>query len=129
MKLHLIEADAGDGLWGKFAVGRPEPEEWAVTSEVDVGRPLIASRGHSYTDVWVWDLQTCEGAIFSPGGNAVADLMKHRIHVCPKFEGFLTWLYLQDLTDLSKLPRVVRIPGATGSYRRPGPSQQRKEVA
>lgn len=127
MKLYLFEADAGDGLWGKFAVGRPEPEEWAVPSVVD-GHSLIGGRGHSRDDIWVMDLQTCEGAIFSPGGNAKCDLDKHGIWVCPKFEAFLGWLYTQDLSDLSKLPQRVRVPGSTGSYRRSGP-QLRKATA
>jgi hypothetical protein len=44
--------------------------------------------------------------------------------VCPLFEPFLEWLYEQDLTDLSTLPRRVELPDAEFSftgYRRPGP--------
>lgn len=124
MKLHVVEA-AGNGNWGKFAVGRPGPGEWAWRSTVgDAGAPLLTQVGWGREHVWVWDLQTGEGAIFRPGGYAKADLEKHRVWVCPLFAPFLEWLYTQDLSDLDQLPRLVDLAGAefafTG-YRRRGP--------
>ena len=71
----------------------------------------------------VVDLETGEGAMFSPGGLAAADLQKHRIWVCPMFEPFLAWLYKQDLSDLTKLPKHVDLPDAPfemHGYRREG---------
>lgn len=124
MKLHVVEA-AGNGNWGKFAVGRPGAEEWAWRSAVgDSGSPLLTQVGWGPEHVWVWDLQTGEGAIFRPGGYSKADLDKHRIWVCPLFEPFLAWLYRQELTDLDQLPRLVELPDAEfalSGYRRPGP--------
>ena len=74
------------------------------------------------------DLQTCEGAAFSPGGLVSADLNKHRVWVCPLYEPFLNWLYKQDTTDLSALPAHVDLPDAEfqmSGYRRPGPEAAR----
>lgn len=69
------------------------------------------------------DFATREGAAFSPGGFAKADLEKHRLWVCPMFEPFLEWLYKQNLVDLDKLPAKVDIEGPKQlyGYRRPGP--------
>jgi hypothetical protein len=74
--------------------------------------------------VIVFDLETNEGASFTPGGLASADLNKHQIWVCPMYEPFLEWLYKQDLTELSKLPDYVHLdaPSAMAGYRRPGPN-------
>lgn len=100
MQTKFIEATDGGGFnWGKFAVCR-------------------------FTDIVVLDLQTCEGAIFSPGGYAKNDLNgKHQIWVCPMYEPFLTWLYTQDLSDLDALPSLVDlgdVPTAMRGYRRTG---------
>src|SRR5260370_36921520 len=98
--------------WGKFLVGRFTLDEWKHRSEVAL-RPgllgwnisLLEAIGWSEKHhVFVMDLQTGEGAIFRHGGDAQADLEKHQILVCPLFEPFLTWLYKQDLSDLTKLP-------------------------
>ena len=124
MKLHFIEAhDATDFNWGKFAVARFTGEEWLHQSALDK-RSLLHGRGWCSEHLWVMDLQTGEGAIFRPGGLAIEDLTKHRIWVCPMFEPFLTWLYKQDLSDLSKLPALVNlgdVPISMSGYRRPGP--------
>jgi hypothetical protein len=127
VRTRFIEAtqDAENGFnWGKFVVGRWEPEEWARRSELPAaeGQPLIGGRGWSARHVWVLDLQTGEGAYFLPGGMAEADLSKHRIWVCPMFEPFLRWLYAQDLSDLDGLPGLVELaaPGAVAGYRRDG---------
>lgn len=123
MKVTFIEATNGPLNWGKFMLGRFERQEWNYKSEID-GRSLIGGRGWSPGDLLVLDLQTGEGAIFSPPGSTHADLEKHRIWVCPLFEPFLKWLYKQDLSDLDKLPTHVDLPDAEfmmSGYRRPGP--------
>jgi hypothetical protein len=124
MQTHFIEATNGEQNWGKFMLGRFTPEEWATRSAIDPQFSVIAGRGWSRDHIHVLDLQTGEGAIFKPGGYATADLMKHAIWVCPMFEPFLEWLYQQDLTDLSALPRHVDLPEAPfamSGYRREGP--------
>jgi len=119
----------GRGNHGKFLVGRFTREEWARRSAVD-NFLLLGGRGWSEDHILVLDLQTGEGAIFKPGGLARADLTKHRVWVCPLFEPFLEWLYQQDLTDLSKLPRLVEFPNAEFAlhgYRRTGPEDSDSE--
>lgn len=134
MKTHFIEAtnvDAGGMNWGKFAVAQFEPEEWQRRSGVDAS-PLLRDRGWRDFHIMVVDLQTGEGAIFRPGGSAKHDLDKHKVWVCPMFEPFLRWLYQQDLTDLSKLPSLVKIDdprSALAGYRRPGPAKQPRVCA
>lgn len=131
----FIEATNGPNNWGKFMVARFD-EEWQRPSWVlahcfpseqpespTAQVPLLATRGWSRDTIIVFDLETREGAAFRPGGFAAPDLEKHRIWVCPLFGPFLTWLYKQDLSDLSKLPAHVDLPGAPFSmqgYRRPG---------
>jgi hypothetical protein len=99
--------ELGGMNWGKFMVGRFTEEEWGHQSEIGFGS-LIGGRGWDKRHLLVLDLQTGEGAIFLPGGFARADLEKHKIWVCPMFKPFLEWLYKQDLTDLSKLPALVK---------------------
>jgi hypothetical protein len=122
MKLYPFEATNG-GNWGKFAVGKPDTE-WHWRSQIDaMNLPLLRQVGWGHDTIWVWDLETGEGAMFRPGGLAGADLNKHKIWVCPLFEPFLAWLYQQDLRDLEKLPRMVELPDAPFSwhgYRRAG---------
>lgn len=127
MDLHIIEAES-DFNWGKFCIAKFTRYELRRPSFVDVGSPfasLIGTRwGGQHDHLFVLDLQTGEGALFRHGGNPAADLYKHQIWVCPLFEPFLTWLYRQDITDLSELPQVIRLPNDTASlhgYRRPGP--------
>jgi len=112
--------------WGKFLVARFDAEEWAARSVIlgeSLSQSLLGSIGWAPNHIIVFDLQTCEGAGFSPGGLAQADLNKHRILVCPMFEPFLQWLYQQDLADITKLPTKVVIPDvefAMAGYRRQG---------
>lgn len=140
MKTKIIEATNGDARnWGKFIVMRPDVE-WERASVVCPSRawtalsaiyetpegaeiPLLSQRGWDHQHIIVFDLETCEGAAFRPGGKPSADLEKHRIHVCPLFEPFLEWLYTQDLRDLDALPDSVALPDAEfmfAGYRRPG---------
>lgn len=133
--IEAVQCKDSPGNWGKFIVMRLS-DEWKVTSEVnrqfcekagvDPGqRPLLSVIGWSQDLILVFDLQTGEGAFFKPGGLASADLNKHRIWVCPLFEPFLSWLYTQDLADLSTLPNLVELPNAEfdfRGYRRPGVS-------
>lgn len=127
----LIEAtntDAGGINHGKFMVARFEPHEWSRRSTQTLqtlpAMPLLWQCGWSPEHILVTDLQTGEGAIFRPGGLASYDLnVKHRIWVCPLYERFLTWLYKQDLADLSALPDHVAIDDPDSSlqeYRRQG---------
>lgn len=126
--------------WGKFMLMRPgvEWQRRSAVSDLTVNpallamlgwepehihyRSLLAAIGWGPRHVIVFDLQTCEGAAFLPGGRAKADLDKHRIHVCPLFEPFLEWLYQQDLTELAKLPDSVEIEAEfeMAGYRRLG---------
>lgn len=116
------------GNWGKFAVCRFDPEEWARRAQVPdsapiIGLSLLQTVGWGPEHVLVLDLQTGEGALFRHGGMASADLKKHRVWVCPLFEPFLAWLYQQDLADLDALPDYVDLadaPFALTGYRRPG---------
>ncbi len=129
MHTKFIEATNGVRNYGKFMVAKFEPEEWSRRSTVSEGSTsLLRNLGQRPEGVLVLDLQTREGAIFYPPGLASADLTKHKIWVCPLYEPFLTWLYQQDLSDLSHLPDLVDLdaPFAMSGYRRPGPG---KEVA
>lgn len=138
MELHLFEArTAGHkyGNWGKFAVARYGPKEQAWVSampreEYPDGAalglppyPLLKELGWSSPrHIWVFDLQTGEGGMFTHGGYAVADLERRQLWVCPLFEPFLTWLYRQPLDELDKLPRLVELeaPFALQGFRRIG---------
>src|SRR5436190_24376660 len=95
----IVEATNGPNNWGKFLVGRLD-EEWNHRSAVDVREdampvapPLLYTIGFRHDAVLVLDLQTREGAMFTPVGVAKADLAKHRIWVCPLFEQLLEWYY------------------------------------
>ncbi len=112
--------------WGKFMVGRFTGADFAVRSLVDdvTHQSLLRGRGWAVEHLFVFDIQTGEGAMFRPGGLPHADLEKHAIWVCPMFEPFLEWLYAQDTTHLDVLDRVIELPNApraTRGYRRPGP--------
>lgn len=105
--------------WGRFLVGRFEAE-WSRTSALAEGtRALLAHCGMGYRDILVLDLVTGEGAVFTPGGSARADLVKRQIRVCPMFEPFLHWLYQQDLTYMDRLPQLVELPEAPFALARP----------
>ena len=133
METVFIEALSEEGNHGKFMLGRFDDEEWGRRSEVDDLLPShqpsvqLVARGWTDSHLLVLDLQTGEGAVFRIGGFAAADLEKHSIWVCPLFEPFLEWLYQQDVTDLSALPKVVPITGVglqLAGHRRPGPFEQ-----
>lgn len=131
MRTRIVEATNGFN-WGKFLVAQFD-EEWATRtaipaeqqfeSEYGEEMPLLSRCGWSYEHRVILDLQTGEGAVFRPGGYAKADLEKHKIWVCPLFEPFLEWVYTQDLTDVTTLPRMVELPNALSAmqgYRREG---------
>lgn len=136
MKTRIIEAVHGlktAGNWGKFLVGIHDEEEWAVQSALAAEYPtwggsLLQQIGANPQSVWVLDLQTREGASFTPGGSPPYDLQKHKIWVCPMFEPFLCWLYLQPYMrasppDIEQLPAFVELPDAEfamSGYRREG---------
>ena len=130
MKTRIVEARNGDvANWGKFMVGKFDIEEWSRRSTLpghDLPMPLLRQVGWGPEHIFVMDLQTGEGATFRQGGFAPADLRNHQIWVCPLYEGFLTWLYQQDLSDLDKLPDLVDLdaPFSMTGYRRPGPGTE-----
>jgi hypothetical protein len=106
----FIEVTNDNQNWGKFMLMRFDTEFEYVST---IGRSkLLRSIGWSSDQLWVLDLQTCEGVAIRPGGNAHYDLEKHKVWVCPMFEPFLVWLYKQDLKDLNELPAMVNLPDA-----------------
>jgi hypothetical protein len=137
MKTKIVEAGQG-GNWGKFLVAQFTEEEWSHRTAVPSDEPddllmgmprpsVLSARGWAPSHIIVFDLETCEGAAFSPGGSAHADLDKHAIWVCPMFEPFLEWLYKNIYPNyqgnILALPDYVDLPGAPFSmagYRRPG---------
>lgn len=126
MKTKFVEVTNGPRNHGKFMLAEFDTDDWNHPSAVAPGYYLlrgVCGWGQTNT-ILVLDLQTGEGALFSHGGYAKADLDKHRVWVCPMFEPFLTWLYEQDVSDLDALPDHVDLPEAPFSmygYRRPGP--------
>lgn len=121
MQTKFMEATNQNKNWGKFLIFRFDTE-WEYKSSF-TGRSLLREVGWGQDNIVVLDLQTREGGGFRPGGLASADLDKHKIWVCPMYEPFLTWLYRQDLTDLSKLPDSIDLPDAEfamAGYRRKG---------
>lgn len=125
--------------WGKFLLGRFDAEDWkrrsvlpGVSPPLGVSIPLLAELGWhgDAAFLWVLDLATKEGACFRLGGNAKADLEKHRIWVCPMFEPFLHWLYAhREYWSLEQIPDYVELTGADAvaasamyGHRRPGPT-------
>lgn len=129
MKTHIIEATNGPQNWGKFMLGYFDEFEWQRESEVSVGLQVIPNRGWTRNTVFVMDLQTGEGALFTPPGLAKADLDKHQIWVCPLFEPFLEWLYTQPQPLIfHTLVHHIDLPDAKfafAGYRRPGPDRNR----
>lgn len=137
MILKFVEV--GNGFnWGKVAVGRFTPEEWAEPSRFPGAdeASLLAARGWGGGHVFVMDLQTGEGGMFRLGGHAPADLNNRSIWVCPLFEPFLVWLYQRAVAFgpdwWEDLPRVVSLPDAPSAihgYRRPGHARSGGPVA
>ncbi len=111
METKFIEATNNEQNWGKFLLLRFDQEE-AKHPSVFTGRSLLVEVGWSPHNIFVIDLQTGEGARFIPGGYVKYDLDKHCIWTCPLFLYFLEWLYVQDVSDLSKLPGQVSLPEA-----------------
>lgn len=129
--METTNTDAGGMNWGKFMVARFTESEWERRSKVG-GQIMLAERGWSKDNLLVLDLQTGEGAVFKPKGYAKGDLDKHALWVCPLFEPFLGWLYEQDLTDIEKLPALVKIKNPASAlygYRRPGPGATQRKPA
>lgn len=122
MKTRLVEVTNRNQNWGKFLLGVFDQDELAVASAIDQ-RPLVWGRGWGPGHILVLDLQTGEGAVFKLGGSARADLAKHQIWVCPLYEPFLEWLYVQE--DPMNVPALVDLPDAPfafAGYRRSGSS-------
>ena len=142
MEIRFVEC--GNGFnWGKFAVGRFDAGEWRYPV-CGAGQPpaelapgasvpsLLRSQGWSpVSHAWVLDLATGEGAYFTLGGLAAADLQRHQIWVCLLYEPFLDWLnrhYRDHPGDwFDTLPAVLDLPDAPNGlygHRRPGPNRR-----
>jgi len=126
MKSQIVEVTNGEKNWGKFLVAHFDSKEIWHQSAVVPGRELLPLIGYDLGRpermVWVLDLQTREGACFKIGGYAKADLNKHKVWVCPMFEPFLEWLYV-NYRGIDELPTHVDLPDAAfamSGYRREG---------
>jgi hypothetical protein len=138
LRLHIVEVVSDQWNHGKIGVGQYDEVEWRKTSVVDTStrRPLLMQLGWAQGEgVWVLDLQTGEGAYFNPRplGVASSDLRKSRIYVCPLFEPFLQWLYVEfenlgrDVDRLPPLVELTGIPQQLYGYRRPGRCEETTE--
>lgn len=134
MKTKIIEATNGLN-YGKFLVGVFDDSEWTRTSNVSQLN-LLRAIGYDTRQppLWVFDLQTKEGAAFYPEHPDMAkyQLEKHRIWVCPMYEFFLSWLFAEHVKDaamviaLDDLPALVDLETnffAFYGHRRPGPQE------
>lgn len=130
MRTRIVEVTNGVANWGKFLVGEFD-EEWnrqtalPLDPELKFDMPLLRQLGHSHQSHLIFDLQTCEGVALPlphKSSDAHCDLDKHRVWVCPMFEPFLAWLYV-NFTTLDALPEHLDLPDAEFSmsgYRRSG---------
>ena len=121
METHFIEA-TNQLNWGKFMLGRFD-SEWAARSALEDSK-LLSGRGWTREHLLVLDLATGEGALFRVNQHGIAkeDLDKHRIWVCPLFQPFLEWLYVQPDLRFKALPSFIELeaPFAFRGYRREG---------
>jgi len=104
MRSQFIEATQGQTSWSQFQVQQLDPVDWAHQSEVSQSH-LLASQGHDPNILFVMDLETCEGVIYSPNGDARSFLRKHQVWVSPLFGPFLNWL-----SDQMRLSRAAGTP-------------------
>jgi hypothetical protein len=112
--------------WGKFMVAQFDEAETSHISAV-THSPFLVEVGYG-GDIrrwlWVFDLQTGEGAIFPVlnRGSVRHDLDKHKIWVCLLYEPFIGWLYQNYDGDIDKIPNYLEINAPDGlyGYRRPG---------
>jgi hypothetical protein len=116
----------GMSNWGKFMLCGSDPSEQVYKSALLIGKPLLWACGVDPNSYWVLDLQTGEGARFTPPGRAKYDLDKHKVWVCPMFGPFLDWLYenrINSPADFDRVPPLVNLPDAQfamAGYRREG---------
>ena len=71
------------------------------------------------------DLSVGHAAIFTPGGSAQIDIKNTGIYFCPLFQGFMNWLYQQDLRDLDSLPDYIELE-PVHAFRGPVPGEYRE---
>lgn len=118
MITQIIEGSNGR-LYGKWLVGQLDERErnrrtclpdfegshsvWTFAGARKLGADPDA--------LLIMDLQTDQGAVFSPNGSPDTDLDGHGIWVCPLFRAFLRWLYAQEIGDVSRLPEFVELEG------------------
>jgi hypothetical protein len=122
MEGKIIEA-LGGGCWSKFLVARFGPDEWTHRSAIKGFESLILG-AHDPRCLLVLDLETNEGALFSPHGNVRSDLRKHQIWISVLFQPFLVWLYEQAKVpdfDPSTLPDIIEVEGPGAAGRQDGP--------
>jgi hypothetical protein len=127
MKSKIVEVCQPQPVnWGKFIIAQFDEQEASHISAVS-NFPLLAEIGYwgdLRTWLWVFDLQTGEGAIFPVlnRGGCQYDLEKHQIWVCPLYEPFLEWLYRNYNGDVDDIPNYLEIdvPASLHGYRRPG---------
>lgn len=129
MKTKIVEVTNGPHNWGKFLLGVFDETEMKTQSIVSpLARPLLRQIGWGDNHILVLDLQTGEGAVFTPNPHSSAkhDLDKHKVWVCPMFEPFLAWFYANKPASLDDLPAHVDLPDAPFSmagYRREGKAE------
>lgn len=129
MNTRIIEA-TNQANWGKFLVGiwdgRERRHQSVISKSRKNPRPLLAQMGMDVENtIFVLDLQTGEGALFTHGGDLKADLDKHQILVGPLFQPFVEWLYRQPKETIASLdlPVVAELPSVpfnTQGLRRTG---------
>jgi hypothetical protein len=137
LRTQIVEATNTRGVWGGFLVGRIA-DEWGRVSRVsDTPMSLLAEAGYEATAMLVVDLDTGNGAVFTPPERRVDftdaqwvnvaritarfDLnTNHQIQVSPLFESFLAWLYVQEPFEFDALPDHIELnaPSVVHGYRR-----------
>lgn len=140
MRTQIVEATNARGVWGRFLVGRIA-DEWGRVSQVsDTPMSLLAEAGYEATAMLVVDLDTGNGAVFTPPERrgdftdaqwvnvaritARFDLnTNHQIQVSALFESFLAWLYVLEIqgpSEFDALPDHIELdaPSVVRGYRR-----------
>jgi hypothetical protein len=109
METIYIEATSkrtGPGQYFTFAVSQFTDLERQRRSQI-TKTTLLPMLMTNYQILHILDMQTGEGAIFRFRGDPEGDRLRHQIKTSPIFPDFLAWLYQQDVSTLSTLPRIV----------------------
>jgi hypothetical protein len=135
MKSKIIEVCQPQPInWGKFMLAQFDYNETSYVSAV-TNSPLLVEIGYGgdiATWLWVFDLQTGEGAIFPVlnRGSIRHDLDKHKIQVCFLYEPLLEWLYQNYDGDIDKIPGYLEIDAPKGlqDHHRPNLVESSKRI-